>query len=278
MQALNPALKDSVYDYQPVAPPSNYNSDLATCFGERTLDLLIPMWIADMKGRDISGILAGIEQKWFADIVAAVYEMAVDDMFNSPFHIFADYIRDKFGGASLDDLRAHNPSSVDAILKALGMIDAVVRQKRRYKMISTLLRSVGDLNVAITCDRYASLDVDEKVSFLGTRPIDEVVQLMARSRAIFNANPSYPSSLHERVVSGMLYESCVITDVNKYIKETFGPEQFVAYSPAANDTIADIFEAYDVESIAAAGAQRMHGDLAYSWDAHIDGLTRLACA
>jgi hypothetical protein len=99
---------------------------------------------------------------------------------------------------------------------------------------------------------------------------------MADSRAILNCNPSYPSSLHERVVSGMLYNSCVITDINPYLSETFAPSELVAYEPNTPMSLPDIFANCDVETIAAAGAHKIRKDPAFSWDAHIDGLQQAA--
>jgi hypothetical protein len=278
MQTLNPALRSSHYDYQPVAPPTNYDGALQADFQDRAWDLFIPMWLADLTGRDATSLLAGIHQDWLRGVVSATYEIVAQDTSRAPFHIFLEQLQQQVGNITLDDIREHNPKSHDAIMKIMAALDAIVRQERRQKIIASLLASVGNLRVAIASDRISSINVDENVQFIGVRPINDIVTLMANARAILNTNPTYPSALHERVICGMMYESCVITDVNQYISDTFEGEDFIPYSHNDCLTIADIYSEFDVRKVAAAGASKIRNNPAHSWDAHIDGLIRAATA
>jgi hypothetical protein len=73
-----------------------------------------------------------------------------------------------------------------------------------------------------------------------------------------------------------MYNSCVITDTNPYINETFSTQEFVPYAPDAVMALPDIFATCDIETIAAAGAGKIRKNPVFSWDAHIDGLLQAA--
>jgi len=276
MRALNPALKDSRYAYRPIAPAATYEANLATNFDDRHFDLVVPMFVTDMSENGIDFILSSVHTDWFKRTIEATYAQSLVEYQKSPFHIFTECLQAEIGTITFDDIRGQNPKFVREILTTLAAVDGLVRQDRRQQMIASLLKTVGGLKVAVTCDPIPALKVDERVEFLGKRPVSDVVGLMSNTRAVLNCNPSYPSSLHERVVSGMLYESCVITDINSYIDRNFSAKELVPYAPDESKTLPDIFETCDVAAIAAAGRTRIKGDPAYSWNAHIDGLLQAA--
>jgi hypothetical protein len=177
----------------------------------------------------------------------------------------------------LDEIRIHQPKAMPALLNMMHAIDGIVRQERRHQMVRSLLRSTGKRKILAMCDPIASLDIDDKVTFVGVKPAPEAANLMANTKAILNCNPSYPTNIHERVSVGMMYESCVITDLNPCIEENFSAGQYVPYAPGSDLTLEDIFESYDTEAIAASAADirtRPH----FSWEAHVDALLQIAHA
>lgn len=275
IRAINPKLSDARFDYQPFGPPQNFDRTLITAFGERSFDLLIPVRIVDLTGRDIDTLCANIRTPWLSDTIAATYETSIRDISRSTFHVFLEHLSTILGGASFADIRDYRPEAADCILNAMSAVDGLVQQARRHRTIRSLLRSVGDLKVAVLCDPVPGVKVDEKVQFLGQRQSPETIKLMADTRALLNCNPTYPSNLHERVTVGMLYGSCVITDVNPCIDKTFSRDEFLPYGPGYSATIADIFADYDVEAVGAAAARKIQGDRAYTWEGHFDELQRV---
>ncbi|MHB1204553.1 MAG: hypothetical protein ACYCZX_03220 [Rhodospirillaceae bacterium] len=278
MQAINPALKAARFDYQPFGPPQNYDSAYETGFADRQFDLVIPVRIVDLTDRDINVLLGKLGTTWLVKAMSATYETCVADISRNPFHIFLEHMSAALGGASFADIREHKPEAAGAILNAISAVDGLVRQERRHRMVKSLLRSVGDLKVAVLCEPIPSLDADEKVQFLGARQTPDTIKLMADTRALLNCNPTYPSNLHERVTVGMMYGSCVITDVNPYIAENFTSQEFLSYIPGSPRTIADLFADHDIEAVGSAAAAKVHGDRAFSWEGHFDELTRVVTA
>jgi hypothetical protein len=277
VRTMKPALADAVYDHQPIPPPTNYDCGKKVAFNEREFDLVVPMYFAAMAGRDINFLLSKLTADWFAEIAAITYETARTAVDRSPFLIFCEVFQAKVG-LTLDEVRERNPAIMGQIVNVISGIDGIIRQERRKAMLGSLLRSVDGLKVAVTSNPIQDLEVDERVQFVGPRPVGETADLMANARATLNCNPSYPSSLHERVVSSMLYGSCVITDINRCIGERFCADEFVPYGLCNAMTIADIYDSYDVESIAAAGASKVCADRSYSWDGHLDRLLQTAAA
>ena len=275
MCAINPRLSDARFDFQRFGPPQNFDSTLITAFSERSFDLVIPVRIVDLTGRDIDALCAKIRTPWLSNAIAATYETSIRDISRSTFHVFLEHLSTNLGGASFADIREYKPQAADCILNAMSAVDGLVRQGRRHRMIRSLLRSVGDLKVGVLCDPVPGVKVDENVQFLGQRQTPETIRLMADTRALLNCNPTYPSNLHERVTVGMLYGSCVITDVNPCIDKTFSRDEFLPYGPGYSATIADIFADYDVEAVGAAAAAKVQGDRAYSWEGHFDELQRV---
>jgi len=228
-----------------------------------------------MSGHDIRFILSKVDADWFAKVMAATYEISTASNERSPFHIFEECLQEKVG-LTFSEILQHNPKIVRSMLMSVAAVDGLVRQERRQRMVNNILRSVGSLKVAVTCERFSALDVDESVTFLGRCNIDNVIARMANSRAILNCNPSYPSGLHERLISGMFYQSCVITDVNQAITDTFSSDEYVRRAPDSSMTLEDVFSTYDVQAVAQHGFHRVRRDPAFSWDSHIDGLLRVA--
>jgi hypothetical protein len=101
---------------------------------------------------------------------------------------------------------------------------------------------------------------------------------MSDSKAVLNCNPTYPTNVHERVTVGMLYGSCVITDVNPCIERTFAPDQFIAYAPGSTMTIDDVFAAHDVRAIAGIAGQAARAEPQFTWNAHFDEILSVAAA
>jgi hypothetical protein len=274
MQTINPALKAARFDYQPFGPPQNYDSALTTDFPDRQFDLVIPVRIVDLTDRHIATLLAKLDTPWLIQAMSATYEICVADISRNPFHIFLEHMSATLGG-TFAEVRDYKPEAAGLILNAISAVDGLVRQERRHRMVKSLLRSVGDLKVAVLGDPIPGLEADEKVQFLGMRQTPETIRLMADTRAVLNCNPTYPSNLHERVTVGMMYGSCVITDINPYIAENFSRDEILPYIPGSSRTVADLFAEHDIEAVAAAAAARVHGDRAFSWEGHFDELTRV---
>ena len=276
MRAINPALEQSRFEYQPFGPPLNYDAASATPFRDRAFDLVAPLRVIDLAWRNIKQLLSHIDVSWIATATKATYDIAVADLTRSPFHIFMEELCRVLGELTFADIRTHKPELADGIMNVLSALDGIVRQTRRHRVIRSLLRDVGELKVALLCDPIPGLKVDKSVQFLGARSAPETVPLLANTRAILNCNPSYPSNLHERVAVGMLYGGCVISDVNTYMAQNLTPTEFLPYEPGSSESLKQVFEDHDIEAIGAAAAKRTRGDPAFTWDAHLDELVRIA--
>jgi hypothetical protein len=276
MQAINPVLKSARFDYQPFGPPQNYDRAQAKPYDERSLDLVVPVRVVELETRGIDVLLARLNAKWLISAVAGTYEIALADLTRNPFHIFMEQISTVLGKLDFADIRAFKPEVAESILNVMSVLDGIVRQERRHRVIRALLRDVGDLKVAVLCDPLPGLEIDPNVTFIGQQDTPAAIALMADTRAVLNCNPSYPSNLHERVTVGMMYGSCVISDVNTYMSRTFSRAEFLPYEPGATETLAELFATRDIRAIGAAAAKRVHGDRAFSWDGHFDQLMRVA--
>jgi hypothetical protein len=276
MRALNPALKPENFEYQSFGPPLNFDATKVKPFRARDFDLVVPLRVIDLAWRNIDQLMSRIEVSWLAAATKATYDIAVADLTRSPFHIFMEELCRVLGKLTFADIRGHKPELADGIMNVLSAVDGIVRQTRRHRVVSTLLRDVGSLKVAMLCDPVPGLQVDENVRFLGARSAPETIPLLADARAVLNCNPSYPTNLHERVTVGMLYGSCVISDVNTYMAQNLTRQQFLPYEPGNNATLRQLFEDHDIEAIGAAAAKRAHDDRGFTWDAHVDELVRIA--
>lgn len=274
MRAMNPALKAARFDYQAGGPPQNYDRTRQIPFAARAFDLVVPVHIVDLTGRNFADLLAKITAPWLRDVVTATYEIGVADISVNPFHTFMEHLRAALG-ATFEEINSHRPDIAGAILNTLSGADGLIRQERRHRMIRALLKSVGSLKVAVMGDRVPGVDADANVAFLGMQKTDEAIGLMANTRAVLNCNPTYPTNLHERVTVGMMYGACVITDINPYLAQTFTRAELLPYIPGSALTVADLFAAHDIAAVAAAGAARVHGDRTFSWDGHFDELVRV---
>jgi hypothetical protein len=275
---LNPALSQASYHYRPITPPVNFDQTRVKPFGARSYDLVVPMHLTDMAGHGIAFIMSHISSDWFKRTVAGMYETALSDTDRNPMHIFVECLCAELGEVSLAQIAENNIDHLNQMLIAIGSVDALVRQERRQRMISNLLRRTGDLRVAVTSKAVPTLKVDDRVRFVGMQNIEGTVALMSDTRAVLNCSPTYPTNVHERISSGMMYGSCIITDTNPYIRNAFAAHEYVAYGPDSVMTIADIYDGGHVAGVAEAGARRVRSDPAYGWDAHIDGLMQAASA
>lgn len=276
MRFLNPGLRETRFHYTPCVAPINFDDTIQTPFEAREWDLVLPLLVFDQSKIDMGKYLADFPDGWAKAAAQQTYEIAVSDTSRNTFHVFAERVNAVLGGATLDDIKSHNPTILRVMLRLLDGVDGRVRHNRRHNMVRSLLRSVGDLKVAMLGHRVDSLHADKNVAFVGTCQTGQATRLMAASKAIFNCNPTYPTNIHERVAVGMLYGSCVITDVNPGIEALFSPEHYITYTPTSKMTIADIFQQDDIASIARRSAENIHAHAGFSWDAHFNDVLAAA--
>lgn len=276
MRYINPALEDARFTHLPFVPPVNFDETRCKPFEARTYDLVVPLLLIDMSRRGLDWLTTGLSDGWLKRTLLATYEIAREDLSSNPFHIFARCMQAEFEGVSMTDLRQSVPEGVPALLGLLSNLDGIIRHERRTKMVTALLRSVGDLKVAVMGQPVASLPVDGKVSFVGRLQFPEAAELMGDARAVLNCNPTYPANIHERVIVGMLYNSCVITDTNPCIDRNLESDQFVAYAPDSAMTIADVFAAHDIEAIATRSGAMARAKADWSWESHFDAVLQAA--
>jgi hypothetical protein len=277
MRFINPSLRQAHFSHLPFVPPLSFESRRCIDFDRREYDLVLPLLVVDTSKLDLTTFIGLRAQDWFARAVMATYEIVRHDLSQNPFHVFANCMRAEID-AGPDDLMCHHPQAVPGLLRTLSRLDGYVRQERRAKVIGSLLRRVGDLKVAVLGDPVAGLAIDDNVRFVGHQQARDTANLMANSRAVLNCSPSYPGNVHERVTVGMLYESCVITDTNPCLEETFSADEFVNYGPESEMTIEDVFAAYDTRAIANRSAQKARDNPRFSWDGHFDAIMDIALA
>lgn len=276
MQFMNRALEQAQFAHLPFTAPVSFDETNIVDYDARAYDLVLPLFLVDTRNMKLSAMLGRNIDPWFVRAVNATYEIARSDISRNPFHILSDCMVAEIG-ISLAELGRRQPDAVQAVINVLSSIDGLVRQERRAAVIQSLLRSVGDLRVAVLGDPLPSLSVDERVEFVGTQRARETSYYMANARAVLNCSPSYPTNVHERVTVGMLYESCVITDINPCIAETFTGDDLISYAPGSDRTIADLFDAHDTRAIAAAGRNASQTER-FSWPAHFKALVEIAHA
>ena len=272
MRFINPAMRDARYAYLPHAPPVNFDAKLRRPFAQRDIDLVLPMQLHEQADLDPIKKLDVLPETWLKRAALATYEVALADTSRSTFHVFAEQFGNESNGATLDAFRETHPELMPPLLNVLDAVDGLVRFTRRYNMVRSLLRAVGQLKVVIMGPVVASLGADSNVEFVGVQQREQATQIIARSKAVLNCNPTYPNNVPERVTVGMLYGSCVITDVNPAIDATFMSNEFIPYSPQSTETIRDLFNSYDFAAIGNAALVKARSHSAFSWDAHFDGL------
>ena len=277
MRFINPTLQQAKFLHVPFVAPVSFEVERLIDFDSREYDLVLPLLLVDTSKLNLKTLLGDIGDGWFERVVTATYETVRTDLSQNPFHVFSRCMRTEIG-AGLDDVQRTFPKIVPTILNTLSLVDGFVRHERRAKVVNSLLRSVGDLKVAVLAKRAAGFEIDEKVEFVGTRPARETAALIANSRAILNCSPSYPTNVHERVTVGMLYESCVITDTNPCIEQNFSTNEYIAYGPGSPMTIEDIFATHDTREIARRSGKQARENPRFSWHAHFDSLLEIARA
>jgi hypothetical protein len=276
MRFINPALANAKFIHVPFVAPVSFEDEHFVDFDAREYDLVLPLFVLDTRRISLDSFLGNLGEGWYPRAVMGTYEQARTDLSQNPFHIFSACMRAETG-AGLHDLRSVQPKAVPVILNMLSRLDGYVRHERRNRVITSLLRSVGDLKVAVF-GKSNGLDVDENVRFIGLQRAPETAVLMANSKAVLNCSPSYPSNVHERVTVGMLYESCVITDKNPCLEENFSEGEYVAYEPDCELTIEDIFAIHDTREIARQSGQKARKNPRFSWHTHFDTLLEIAQA
>lgn len=277
MRYMNPKLALSTFGHLPFVPAVSFDDERRIPYDQRAYDLILPLFMVDIGNARIASLLGAGIDPWFVRTVTATYEIALADLSRNPFHILDECMRAETGGG-LDGLRTIQPESVQVILNVLANLDGLVRQQRRAAMVKSLLRRVGDLRVGILGNPLPSLQVDENVEFLGGQNAHSTSSLMANSRAVLNCSPSYPTSVPERVTVGMLYDSCVITDINPCISETFSENEFISYAPGSTMTLEDIFATHDTKDIAHRSGERARASERFSWQTYFDGVMQVAHA
>lgn len=275
MRFMNPELSKAKFNHVPFVAPVSYDETRRVNFEEREFDFVLPLLIVDPSNFNFDSLVKKIPGTWLEKTLQGTYESALDDISRNPFHIFESCLKDEVG-ASMADLRRELPHAIPAVLKLLSSVDGMVRQERRGRMVSALLNDVGDLKIAVLNEPAPSLNIDPKVHHIGNRNAEETASLMANSRAVLNCSPTYPTNVHERVTVGMLYESCVITDLNPCIEQHFSDDEIVPYAPDTKMTINDIFKDYDMPAIAERAARKAQETPEFSWDSHLDAVLETA--
>lgn len=275
MLFLNASFNRDRFTHVPFEPPITYDPAFARPFAEREYDLVVPLFLTNISERIFGDILTQMPSTWLTRAAAAAYETVLNDLSQNPYHVLDAHVR-RESGMSLVQIRDHSPATVSSIIKILNALDLLVRQERRHIALRTLLRSVGDLRVVVLGNPVPSLQVDEKVIFAGMQHANRTAQINGNARAILNCSPSYPNNVHERITVGMLYGSCVITDVNPCLEQMFSPEKYVSYAASSGLTIADIFHHHDVQDIARTAQAHAESDGRFSWNGYLDRVLAVA--
>jgi hypothetical protein len=176
----------------------------------------------------------------------------------------------------MSDVRKNDSNAFRTLLYVLAGVDNIIRQTRRNHTLSSILRSIKGLRVAVTSDKIPWLDIDEDVDFVGTRTWAEAMEYMAGAKTVINCSPTYPTNFHERIRNAMSFGAVAITDENLHLKQAYGSDLYVAYGLESTMTLSEVFEEYDLEKIAHAGFNRIHSDHSLSWDFHLDKILGLA--
>lgn len=277
MRFINPALDRAEFIHQPFVAPVSHDDHHYVDFDRRDYDLVLPLFLMDTRRLSLKAMLGNIGDGWFSRSIMATYEIVRGDLSQNPFHVFARVMQSETG-AHPRDLQRNHPKTVPELLRALSVVDGYVRHERRTSVVGSLLRKVGDLKVAVLAKSAGGLEIDDKVQFLGVQRAPETAALMANSRAVLNCSPSYPTNVHERVTVGMLYDSCVITDTNPCIAETFSDDDYVPYAPGSSMTVQDIFAAHDMRVIAIRSGEKARAHASFSWQAHFESVLQIAQA
>ncbi len=104
----------------------------------------------------------------------------------------------------------------------------------RYLLFKNLGANLGDRQVHIVgkVDRDFLDTVPDGFNFLGERPFDECLDLMANSKILLNSVTVFPQGSHERIWYGMAAGAAVITDPSTFVAEDFTDRENIMFWPS----------------------------------------------
>lgn len=132
----------------------------------------------------------------------------------------------------------------DIQLQALGAdgITTAIRAASHWAEAharATLLNAVADLPVTVigpvddsVLDRPAG-----RMTFLGERPFDEVLDRMRQTRLLLNSVPVFPEGAHERIWYGMAAGCAVATDPSRFLAADFTDGDSILFWPMETEEV-----------------------------------------
>ncbi|MGE4064123.1 MAG: hypothetical protein AB7E79_12215 [Rhodospirillaceae bacterium] len=272
---VNPSLAPAKMFHVPFMPPVSFDEGHRLPYEQRPIDLIAPIFITPVEPDVIPSLLRRCGESWLRRAVEATLDALLQDVAQTPFELLNEFTRAETG-ADLHQIIQVQPAAYRAFLRVLEGVDGIARQRRRELMLKNLLRSVGKLKVCVFGAKPPQIDVDERVQFIGVQHIDRTTALCGRAKAILNCSPSYPTNIHERISVGMLYGSCVLTDVNPLLRATFHDGTYVPIEPSSSPPLVEIFDDQDVETVAAEGAAAIEDDPRFTWERHVQNVLDVA--
>jgi len=132
----------------------------------------------------------------------------------SPNLNLCELVEDVFADIGIDHNQSHQQ-----FWSVVKLMDLYVRRKRAIDMVEWLKLQEGALIIG---DGWDFIDkASARADFKPTMNFAECVPLYQQTQFFLNTNPYGRDVLHERVINGLAYESCVITDTNAWWDQNF---------------------------------------------------------
>lgn len=107
--------------------------------------------------------------------------------------------------------------------QVIGYVDSYIRYECKYNMLKALLEA--GIHVHVVGEGHDELikKYSHLVSAHGACEIDQVIDLMRKSRIVINPCPAvFEQGFHERIMTAMLCKSAIFTPYTKYAEATMG--------------------------------------------------------
>lgn len=217
-------------------------------FKDRTIDLLIPMSFSGDAASiaRLSDRYAGFPPHRI--LAETAYELMRHNYDDYPLALFRQAFRSLFG-ADLSELQKREEGAFFRVLRILSEVENLVRLERRQAILSSILQNIGAKRVVITNQKFDGAPHAPGVTWIGQVNAGQLSELYAQSRIVLHCHPTYPQSIHERMVNAMASGAAVLSDRSPGLSRFF--KKNIEYlATDGNRSFIEIINDYGVEECA----------------------------
>ncbi|WP_096704569.1 hypothetical protein [Magnetospirillum sp. 15-1] len=177
----------------------------------RPIDVLVPLTLIPRTIETFLDELRAVSvSPVFENIATNLYEaLCSSHGMLPPLSVFLHVLKQH----GVSDFMSLDPNMRSGLLHILHHLDEVVRQRKRRDLLDSLADIPPNLNVVVTgTEDHFSRTMPPNVKFIGRQSYDSVVNLLAQSRMAVNSVPSFPESIHERVLNASALGCASVSD------------------------------------------------------------------